>query len=832
MKLEFSQIKKILYIFLICFFCLEIIFLATRLEKRIFSNSAQAEGQQELVSIPQTCPTTLCNQGYTCKQDNCVQCGNPEDIFPPIEESSLREYASKRGLIIGTTIQYNKWDLDDEYKPVLAKEFSSGVLFAFMSQVEPSQGQFNFSKIDSVIEFSKENSIRLIGGSLIYGSSTTPNSWLGFHQDDCGGWSKGEVDEIMKDYIQTTMSHVGDSAYAWKVVNEPLTETMKNSCWSKKLGGVEKILESENADDWKDNYIAKAFKYAHEANPNLLLILNDHFWTGGVELQKTNEFMTLIQRLKSVGVPIHAAGIEMHLEADKLRSDYQDEFRYFLKKAEELGVQVHVTEMDVYQDQSGLERQKEIFKNIMAICLENFHCTNFTTWGLTDKYSWLRTRENNPLPDAQPLFFDENYQRKPAYYGVIEALRENTTRSCRKYHVEDSPFGITARELSKVSQREHWLMILEHLNDIGVKKLRFFVNWFEIEPENDQWDDWRINFYSERLKDLKNHGVEPYIVISNGFPDWAMRDDHKACGETQENWGTATCHYPPKDINEWNEFVAKIVDTWGYGSNGKELVRQWEILWEENAGWDTPAGYFYDHPEEYVNLLKNSYETIKTIDPSAKTVFGRLLHQPPYSREFLNKILDLGGENYFDIFNFGGTYRCGLVDDFRNRIKTYRSILADNGYDKEIWATEVHCASDVDIDGETDPEGEQIQASNLTGLFNVAIEENITMFWQSYRDRVDMPVLGKRASGLVRDDYSEKPAYYAYKEIATGEGVTPTSTPTSTPPQSCPDEALKGDYNCDGAVNLHDFEVWKSDYLQNNATLSFFEYWRRAFFSE
>ncbi|MBL7159232.1 hypothetical protein ISS85_02055 [Candidatus Microgenomates bacterium] len=61
------------------------------------------------------------------------------------------------------------------------------------------------------------------------------------------------------------------------------------------------------------------------------------------------------------------------------------------------------------------------------------------------------------------------------------------------------------------------------------------------------------------------------------------------------------------------------------------------------------------------------------------------------------------------------------------------------------------------------------------------------------------------------------------------EGFTPTQTPTPTP--NCLEQTKMGDYNCDGAVNLHDFETWKNDYLEAKTDLSFFEYWRRAFYS-
>lgn len=81
---------------------------------------------------------------------------------------------------------------------------------------------------------------------------------------------------------------------------------------------------------------------------------------------------------------------------------------------------------------------------------------------------------------------------------------------------------------------------------------------------------------------------------------------------------------------------------------------------------------------------------------------------------------------------------------------------------------------------------------------------------------------------------------------ASSPTVTPTATPvvtltptpsvsltaTPTPSPNCPKEAKAGDYNCDGEVNLQDFEAWQNDYLEGETTLPFFEYWRRAFFDQ
>jgi endo-1,4-beta-xylanase len=120
----------------------------------------------------------------------------------------------------------------------------------------------------------------------------------------------------------------------------------------------------------------------------------------------------------------------MHVEAQVMRPGYLDELRYFLSRAKAAGVQVYITEMDVYQGPPGLfpnpmEHQRQIYHDMLTTCLADSNCRNFTVWGVSDARSWLTQKVMNPHPDAKPLLFDEQYQRKPAYFGVLQALQEH-----------------------------------------------------------------------------------------------------------------------------------------------------------------------------------------------------------------------------------------------------------------------------------------------------------------------------------------------------------------------------------------------------------------------
>jgi endo-1,4-beta-xylanase len=333
---------------------------------------------------------------------------------PPGTHSTLREAADELGIWLGTTIQGEFLQRDELYGATIATEFNSAVAFVYMRLLQPEPDRFDLQRIDDAVAFAEENDIKLVGASLVYRNQTAPG-WLHFDRPDCGDWSEEDLDAIMRQFIHRIVSHGGDHFYAWKVVNEPFPPPGELPvCWHRVMG---------------EDYIVKAFRYARKANPDAILILNETFGKKGVDHKKADRFFSLVERLLQEDTPIDAVGIEMHLNAHQLRPTYIEEFRDFLERAAALDLQVHVTEMDVYQGPPGFfedpfEHQKAIYRNILTAYLEYEHCTAFTVWGMSDKHSWLKIKEKKPYQDAKPLLFDEAYRKKPAYYGLLEALTE------------------------------------------------------------------------------------------------------------------------------------------------------------------------------------------------------------------------------------------------------------------------------------------------------------------------------------------------------------------------------------------------------------------------
>ena len=330
------------------------------------------------------------------------------------DNETLRQYADKMDFGIGVFIQPRYWKREPEHQQIMGREFNRAVTFPDKIQVE--RGRYDFDLMDEEMKFAKAHNMKLFGAGLLYRNNASPE-WLHFERN-CGGYTEQTIEPIIKDDITTIVRHGGDMYYAWEVVDEPVSPG-HNGCWSHLYGGWEHGGQAK--------MIAHASQYVHEANPNVPVLLNETFGQEGLDKGKVDDFFDLVKKVNAMGGHLDAVGTEMHLEAHRLRPTYLDEFKYFLDQARKNHVTAQVTEIDVYQGPEGafqdaFENQKNIYYNIAHACLQDTNCTTFTVWGLYDTATWLRQAKG--LTDAKPVLFDERYQKKPAYYGVLQALKE------------------------------------------------------------------------------------------------------------------------------------------------------------------------------------------------------------------------------------------------------------------------------------------------------------------------------------------------------------------------------------------------------------------------
>jgi GH35 family endo-1,4-beta-xylanase len=242
--------------------------------------------------------------------------------------------------------------------------------------------------------------MRIKGHALIWHGSVP--AWL-------NSLSPAEFRAAFEGHIRSVGEHFRGRVVAWDVVNEAIADDgpgLRDTVFRQKLG---------------DQYIAEAFRLARQADPQALLFYNDY---GGEGLNaKSDRIYSLVQGLRAQGVPIDGVGLQMHVTGTNPPGD--GNIAANMRRLAALGLFVNISEMDVrIRDVPGttaarLDVQKAVYHSIVSVCAAEPRCDGVTFWGFTDAYSWI---------DAQfgaddPLVFDEQYNVKPAYFGVLDALR-------------------------------------------------------------------------------------------------------------------------------------------------------------------------------------------------------------------------------------------------------------------------------------------------------------------------------------------------------------------------------------------------------------------------
>jgi len=295
-------------------------------------------------------------------------------------------------------------------------------------RVHPQPDKYSFELPDRYVAFGEKNRMFIVGHTLLWHNQTP--AWV--FQDDKGNPADREtLLKRLHDHIQTVVGRYKGRINGWDVVNEALEEdgTLRQSPWLKIIG---------------EDYIAKAFQFAHEADPQAELYYNDYNIENEAKLKGALE---LLRKLQAQGVPVSGVGIQGHWHMDAPTNEHVDAAITAFGK---LGLKVMITELDVdvlplafqYMGADvtlsaelrpkldpypkGLpdavqQALAQRYAGLFGVFLKHRGTlTRVTFWGVTDADSWLN---NWPVKGRTnyPLLFDRNGQPKPAFDAVIRA---------------------------------------------------------------------------------------------------------------------------------------------------------------------------------------------------------------------------------------------------------------------------------------------------------------------------------------------------------------------------------------------------------------------------
>ncbi len=295
-----------------------------------------------------------------------------EDTAP-----SLAALARAKGLLFGAA-NNNYWLKDTDFAAAFARDCAILVPEYELKRdlTEPSQGAYDFSAADALLDFARTHGMAFRGHPLVWYASNPP--WL----DTAVAAARDET--IFTNYIAAAAGRYRGRMHSWDVVNEAVepkdgrADGLRDSLWLRRFG---------------PDYIETAFAAARAADPNALLVYNEY----GIETdspdhdQRRRATLNLLERLVAKGAPVGALGLQGHISAFGPAVN-QKKFAAFLGAVRALGLRLLVTEHDVDDgdgptDFAARDRAvADASRRYLDVALDNPAMLGVLTWGLSDRF--------------------------------------------------------------------------------------------------------------------------------------------------------------------------------------------------------------------------------------------------------------------------------------------------------------------------------------------------------------------------------------------------------------------------------------------------------------
>lgn len=319
--------------------------------------------------------------------------------------TTLRDLAKQKHVKIGSAVDVTALAGEADYRTVLNREFNNITAENAMKweSIEPQRGVFDWSGADAIVANARQNHQSIRGHNLVWHSQLP--TWI---TDNEANFTAAELRGILRQHIMTEAGRYRGKIRAWDVLNEAVADGggLRDTIWLRKLG---------------PGYIADIFRWAHQADPHAKLYYNDYNLES--DQAKFDTMFQVVSDLVKQHVPIDGVGFQGHLD---IQFGFPD-FAGHMKQVTDLGLEVAITEADVRMilpvTDEKLATQASYFSQMMSACLGNRRCTEFTTWGYTDRHSWVPGFFTG---EGAACLFDENLAPKPAHAALLALGRPAT----------------------------------------------------------------------------------------------------------------------------------------------------------------------------------------------------------------------------------------------------------------------------------------------------------------------------------------------------------------------------------------------------------------------
>ncbi len=285
-----------------------------------------------------------------------------------------------------------------------------------MGPLHPEENRYDWRDSDLIVNFAQLHGLKVRGHNLLWHQQAP--RWLFRDTLTHTNVSKEVLFQRLKDHINTVVKRYKGKLYAWDVVNEVIADDsatyFRKSLWTDICG---------------EEFVAKAFEYAHAADPKAILFYNDYNTENPVKREK---IYRMLKKMLEDKIPVHGVGLQAHWS---INNPTREELEKSIQLFSSLGLQIQFTELDVsvYAGRQGgqlirgqaeaavltpemEQKQLEKYKMIFEVFRKyKKNITGVTFWNISDKYSWLDGRGRKNFP----LLFDQKLQPKKAYWEVV-----------------------------------------------------------------------------------------------------------------------------------------------------------------------------------------------------------------------------------------------------------------------------------------------------------------------------------------------------------------------------------------------------------------------------
>ena len=350
---------------------------------------------------------------------------------PVTPEIGLKDIAVEKGKFIGNLMRDGFFDNHEIYNGaidnILKTEYNALVTgnklkMANILRERPDDpfnikiSDLNTYNIDRFVDYANKHNMKKRGHVMVW-YKQIPN-WL---EQESVNWSSQQIYSFTESYIRALSKYTVGKIDEWDVLNEAIVfNGYRTNTWYEKVNSE----ENDNGEIGYLIFFSKLFKWAREENANVKLFYNDY----GIEefgTPKNNLMRIMVKDLKTqLNTPVDGVGLQSHFKLENMNSSFMENLGNTIDDLGNSGFIANLTELDVRicdGISQGIQEQKDAYKQIVLTAFSKSNCNTILIWGSSDIDSWIPSHFSN-CGQATP--HDENFEKKPAYFGIKEALQE------------------------------------------------------------------------------------------------------------------------------------------------------------------------------------------------------------------------------------------------------------------------------------------------------------------------------------------------------------------------------------------------------------------------